>query len=99
MQRVHPITLDLPDSHFISIGKIVAHWTPVERLLQLMAYDLLDIGPKHGRVAVRSPRAEDGLNMIQQLMALEKIEIQNLDFAALTNVLRGLKNIRDLASG
>ncbi len=93
--REWKIVVDLPDAYAAAIGKVVTHWAYLERLLNTIAYQLLNVSPKHGRVAVRSPRADDMVTMIGQLMTLEKVTT-TVDLPVVINAVRALKNGRDL---
>ena len=94
--RTFEVALEIPDPYVSLIGSIVVHWSYQERLLADLTYALLNVGPKHGRVAVRSPRAADQIAMIKQLMSLEKVECASIDLDKLAERLRALENMRDL---
>ena len=53
----YPVRDKLPISHTTEIGRIITRWAFLEWLLRQIAYLLLDLNPKAGRLAVRDPRA------------------------------------------
>ena len=57
----------LPPGYSKFLGDIVAGWSLIEHILTGCVYRLLALTPREGRIAVREPRAEDRLTMIQQL--------------------------------
>jgi hypothetical protein len=73
--RTAPQALPLPVSYYREIGRIITLWAHVEWRLRQIAYRLLEIGPKPGRIAIREPRATDYLEMIVDLMELKKLSI------------------------
>lgn len=94
--RVLPILQKLPRSYLHGIGAVCFQWALQERALQVIAFYLLNIGPKHGRVAVRSPRADEQLAMIRQLMTIEKVTVESVDLDKHAEALRAFQKIRDL---
>ena len=90
-----PIAKGLPTNYAASIGRIISRFAYTEWLISYITYKLLHIGPKHGRVAVRTPRVEDGLTMIEQLMLLDKITI-SINTKTLKTALKHLENERDM---
>lgn len=98
--NVYKITVDLPDKYAALLGAVIVHWSYQEQLLADLTNALLNIGPKHGRIAVRSPRADEYVSMIQQLMLLEKVTCDPVDLDQLGKDLKELQTIRDcLAHG
>ena len=67
--------------------------------LQLLAYLLLGMSPKVGRLVVREPRATDYVQMLRDLMALTNIK-PSLDLNQLYNAVDNLQGLRNkLAHG
>ena len=93
--RTWEIVVDLPDDYNIGIGRLITHWAYLEKILCQITYDLLGVGPKHGRIAVRSPRADDTITMIGQLMLLEKVT-SSVNLTGLAAALRAIEKFRDL---
>lgn len=95
----HPVRYRLPVSYCTEIGRIITRWAYLEALLTSIAYVILDISQKHGRIAVREPRAVDSLTMIQDLMYLESLKT-TVDLKALRTTLGEAEAFRDrLAHG
>lgn len=91
-----PTITDLPEPYVIGIGKVIVKHAFVERQLQKIGYMLLGIGPKQGRVAVRSPRGDEHVSMIEQIMGLEGITAEGFDLNALKKTLSTFQRYRDL---
>lgn len=95
----YPLILNLPDGHYREIGRVVTRWAVLEWRLRRVAYLLLGIGPKEGRVAVRDPRAVDYVTMIRNLMTARGLKIE-FDWKTLNTWLESQGNMRDrLAHG
>lgn len=75
---VFPVISQLPRIYREGIGSVVFEWALLENSLSEITYYLLNVGPKHDRVAVRSPRATDQLHMIVQLMLLDGVVVKNV---------------------
>lgn len=93
-----PVVFDLPLSYLQAIGRVCVWWAWQERLLSNIVYMLLGIGPKHGRIAVRSPRADEQITLIRQLMGLENVTSSELELTKLANSLRAIQKLRDLVA-
>ncbi len=95
-----PTLIDLPSDYLVGLGRVVVRWSFVERQLMNIVYLLLGVSKKHGRVAVREPRADECITMIRQLMHLEKVTVHSIDLDRLSKALASIKNTRDtLAHG
>ncbi len=75
MSQTLPIEIQLPDPFVAEIGKIITHWAYVEWHLRQVAYRVLEISPKVGRIAVREQREPEFLDTIVELMKLNKLSI------------------------
>jgi len=96
----YPVIRKLPAAHCREIGKIITRWAFLEWRLKNTGYLLLNIGPKHGRVAVRELRVCDHLTMIQDLMEINDVSVSGFDFAKFRKLLETVGNHRDrLAHG
>jgi hypothetical protein len=93
--KVLPVIRELPVPYLEGIGAVCFEWALLERELALVAYMVLKLGPKQGRLAVRSPRANERLTMIRQLMSLENLEAKGVDLDALGASLTKLQTLRD----
>jgi hypothetical protein len=67
---------DLPADMSRELGRVMTRWAYFEHYLQMIlwaiAFDGHKDGAKLGRVAIREPRAEDRLDMIQDAAAIRK---------------------------
>ena len=96
---VYPVRKKLPVPYNTEIGRIITRWALAEFALRQVAYLLLGLGPKEGRIAVREPRVDDYLTMILDLMLVYKIK-SSVKTTKLRNLLRECESIRDkLAHG
>lgn len=95
VRKVHPVIADLPDTYCIGIGRIIAHWSYQEWLLQQIINKLLKIGPKQGRIAIGSPRSKDCMKRIFQLVKAENIHVQT-NLNDLSEKLKNAERQRDL---
>lgn len=64
----YPVIRQLPDEYYPLIGKIMVDWSYLENLLRDSVYMLLHLDRKKGRIAVRSPRANEMITMIEELL-------------------------------
>lgn len=88
------VILNPPDDVCGMVGRIMAHWSFQVWLLQQCTYTLLGVGDKQGRLAVRDPRPDEHVKMIQDLMKLAGFETK-LKLSELMEDLRTLKGLRD----
>lgn len=97
--NIYPVRKKLPVRYNTEIGRIITRWALAEFVLREVAYLLLGLGPKEGRIAVREPRVDDYLTMILDLMLIYKIKT-SAKTTSLRNLLRECESIRDrLAHG
>ena len=73
----YPVRRKLPVAYSTEIGRIITRWAWLEWELKRVAYTILEIGPKEGRLSVREPRAHDYLTMIQDLMRVRNMSISD----------------------
>jgi hypothetical protein len=74
--KTYPVRKSLPTNYYTHIGRFVSRWAYLEWRMRRMTYALLDLGQKHGRVAVREPAVVDHLTMIEDLIFLDGLEVQ-----------------------
>jgi hypothetical protein len=74
-ERELPITLDLPSCLYREIGRVMAAHAAIEWVLNRIAFQLLRLKPVEGRIAVREPRTTDRLEMITDLLGINKIKV------------------------
>ena len=90
-----PVLEKLSDAHSREIGHIVTRWAFLEWRLKNVAYRLLRVDQKEGRLAVREMRADDYLTMIEDLIKLNDLPI-DFDFKKYKKVLSNLESYRNL---
>lgn len=73
----YPVRHKLPAAYSTAIGRVITRWAWLEWELKRVAYAILEIGPKAGRLSVREPRAHEYLTMIQDLMQVRKLSISD----------------------
>lgn len=96
---VYKVRRRLPTAHCTQIGRIVTRWAFLEWQLKNVAYVLLNVGPKEGRLAVREPRATDYVTMLEDLIRVRGINVP-FAFKKYKDFLEILVNHRDrLAHG
>ena len=94
-----PVNLDPPKELAYIAMRVIAHWAYIEFLLQMTAYELLDLDAKKGRVAVRDPRPDQYHSMYIELLGLSNIEIgpdSSKFLKELSGNLRECRAARDL---
>lgn len=97
--RELPVVTDLPMSVFREIGRVVVYHAFLEYAMSRPAYDLLNINPKQGRVAVREPRGHEIFDMVKDLAFIDGIELHK-NYQLLQDSLEACKKQRDqLAHG
>ena len=95
MIKKFPVARDVPDELLLKVGTIIAQWSYVEWLLRQIAYKLLDVDPKRGRIAIREPRAEQFITMFRQILQIDGTE-EPKQFKELIPALRESKKYRDI---
>jgi len=70
------LTVKLPDSYFVEIGKIITYWASIEHHLKAATYLLSGVDPAVGRLAVREPRVSDHVTLIEDLVGTRKIKLR-----------------------
>lgn len=78
-RRIHPVVQRLPDNYLLLIGEVATAWAIQEYELKALAYLMLRVGPKRGRVAVRSPRASEVVDMVGDLMVIDGLQSRTID--------------------
>jgi hypothetical protein len=91
---IYPVRYRLPTAYATEIGRIITRYAFLEHHLRAIAYGLLSVSVKQGRIAVRDPRAADYITMFEDLIALEGLA--GLDIATLKKRLIKLEGNRDL---
>lgn len=84
----------IPDELAVQVGHIVTRWSYLAHLLRRICYTILDVGLKHGRLAIREPRAKDTILMIADLLTVSKLSVGH-DLRKLANNLEDLERFRD----
>ena len=88
----------LPTAYNTAIGRSITRFSVIEARLRKFVYALLEVSPAFGRIAVRSPRVEDALNMIQDLMALRGFttDVEFKGERGLITACKKLEKFRDM---
>lgn len=73
----YPVRRKLPAAYSTEIGRIVTRWAWLEWELKRIAYAVLEIGPKEGRLSTRDDRADKYMVMIEDLMRVRKVTMSD----------------------
>jgi len=93
---VAPAEYQIPDTFAHEVGNIIVRWAYLEQAVRRVAWDLLGVNPKIGRIAVRDPRLDDYLDMIVDLAYLKKIPLNTADISSLKTKVNEVAQWRDL---
>ena len=74
--KSYPVRKRLPTNYYTHIGRLISRWAYIEWRLRRITYSLLQLDQKRGRVAIRDPRVEDHITMIEDLIYLEGLDVQ-----------------------
>jgi hypothetical protein len=91
-----PLVDRLPNDFLILVGEVVTAWSMQEHELKLIVFLLLSLDPKRGRLAVKSTRAKDTVDLIADLLHLEGIESKTTDLTRFAAVLNEMETRRNL---
>jgi hypothetical protein len=78
------------------IGRVIVGWAHLENHLQAVCYMLLRLKGEEGRVAVRQPRATDRLEMILDLLFLNRMQAHSGFFKSMQKRIGEAAEFRDL---
>ncbi|MEK6245778.1 MAG: hypothetical protein AABM33_14930 [Pseudomonadota bacterium] len=98
VMQTYPILTKLSRTYREGIGSVVFEWALLENSVAKITYYLLNVGLKHGRVSVRSPRAVDQIAMIRQLMTIDGISIKDDGLDKIQKGIGHLERSRDLVA-
>jgi hypothetical protein len=90
-----PLETSLPLSMYREIGRVAFKFSLLEHQLRQAAYLVAGVDRRIGRVAFRDPRAEDMVEMINDLIDSKEMKIEHIAKGFLTK-LRKAKTDRDL---
>ncbi len=93
-KRVFPTTTNLPDGHLKLIGSIAVHHAALEGRIKSTIHEVLKIGPKRGRLALKDQRIGEQLTLLEQLLNLACIEVPP-EFDAVRNDLKAADDCRN----
>jgi hypothetical protein len=93
--NVLPIVPRLPEGHLLLIGEVVTTWALLEHELRLTVFLLLGLDNKRGRLAVRSARAKETIELIADLMHQSKVQSKTTRLDELAKILDELENRRN----
>lgn len=92
---VLPIVDKLPEGYTLLIGEAVTAWAVQEYELRLTVFTLLDLDPKRGRLAVRSARAKDTVEMVGDLLSLSDLASETIKLPELAKLLDEIETRRN----
>lgn len=76
----------------------MVHWAFFENLLRRSAWEMLDVNPKIGRVAIRDPRIDDRCDMLLEIAHIKKIKLDEVQIASLRSKASETLSWRDLVA-
>ncbi len=85
---------ELPITYYRDMGRVIFHWARLESELKDTIYTLLSVGRKEGRIAVRTPRADDIVQMIGDLLSIKglKTKVKLKEYKSAVQTLRGARD-------
>ena len=89
-----PLVDRLPDALLALVGEVVTAWAMQEHELRLIVFLLLSLDPKRGRLAVRSSRAKDTVDLIADLLHLDGIESKTTKLKEFGELLEEIELLR-----
>jgi hypothetical protein len=92
---VLPIVDRLPDPILGLVGEVVTAWAIQENELRRIVYLLLSVDPKRGRLAVKSTRAKDTVDLISDLMHLAGLTSKTTIIPEYGKLLEEIENRRN----
>jgi hypothetical protein len=93
----YPVLRKLPPGYCREIGRIVHKFAFCEMVLRTITYNLMRVGPKVGRVAVRQPRVVDHITMLEDLESLYPTKL-GVNWKKLKELLKEAESYRDRLS-
>lgn len=84
----------IPDELAMEIGKIIVRWSYFEYVICCAVWHLVGVDQVVGRLAIRNPRIDDGIDLIRDLAELKGINIDAL--AELKARAKGISKRRDI---
>lgn len=87
---------DVPASLSREIGRIIVHWAHFEHLVQDMVWQTMQVSHQVGRIAVRTPRVTDRLEMLRELVKLRNGEWNDALFKSILDRANLFAAKRDL---
>jgi hypothetical protein len=92
-----PIVAKLPSPFLEAIGHIMTTWARLEYDLRDLTFFILNVDPKRGRTAIRTPRPREILEMAEELLLLDGIEqIAIVDMSKLKSLIDELEFRRNV---
>jgi hypothetical protein len=89
-------SFDLPGSITKEIGHIMVRWAFLEHKIQQIIWNLVQVTIPMGRLAIREPRAEDRITLIQQISDLRGISISDDHITKIKSEIKQVSPDRDL---
>ena len=98
MQQM-PVRYRLPVSYSTEIGRIITRWSHLEWMFSETLYILVGTSPKIGRLAVREPRVEEYLTIMEKTARLQGITV-SVNWKKLRTIAKKMESFRNrLAHG
>lgn len=69
--QTRPYLSTLPDDYLLLIGLVMVRWSLLENALRRVAAAALDLTEAHGRIAIRSARAKEMVEMIRDIALID----------------------------
>jgi len=89
----------IPTDYYTHIGRFISRWAFLEWRIRRLTYVLLGVGNEKGRVAIREPRINDSITIVEDLMFLDNL-VSPIDLAKMKATLVQVESNRDkLAHG
>ena len=87
---VFPVRNQLPVSYYRDIGRVIFHWARLENELKDVIYTLLSIGRKEGRIAISTPRADQIVERITDLISIKGLatKVKLKEYQSAVQILR-----------
>jgi hypothetical protein len=89
---------DIPANLSREVGRINIRWAFFEHAIRRVIWTALGVDPKIGRTAIRDPRIDDLIGMIEDIGYLRKFKVDRIKLKNLVARANEVKSWRDLAA-
>ena len=87
----------LPPEYYTAIGQLVTRWAIIEFALVKLVCAALEIDLKEGRAAIRTPRAVEQIQMIENILLIKGAET-DIDWTVVKEQLKEMEAFRNKLS-